>query len=427
MTQRICQPLAFGIASCARSLQALFETPAILFLATLGLMLFHPMDMPVQSYDRVAFGLLIVVVLLRICASRDSLHIAGPVTWPMFGLLMLALADVLRQPYRAETWSVFAAKWLIPFVFFLIAGRVFDNSGDLRKLEIFALATLAYLEIIAVVFLVGGKDFIFPRFIVDERIGIHADRARGPFLQAVANGLALNLLGLIALDSFRRKHRKGMFGAALVIGLPIAILATKTRAVWLSFAASIVALPFFARNRRLRKLCVATIGCGCGGLVLLFCFADGQRSMADRLEENDPVKFRVAMYEAGWDMFLANPVEGWRPAALQRELSRRISDFHEENYYFHNTYLEILVQHGVIGFALYAWMIVDLFRLGRRHSCSCSPQGVFLDEGLRSLWPVFLIVYLINASCAVMNYQFVNGLLFTLAGVLAAQNHEAEF
>jgi len=350
----------------------------------------------------------------------------GPVTWPLLGLVTLALADVLRQPYTAETWSVFAAKWLIPFAFFQIAGRIFQDNRDLRKFEIFALLTLAYLEIVAVLFLVGAEDLIFPRFIVDQGIGIHADRARGPFLQAVANGLALNLLGFIALDSFRRKRLTGRFAAVLLVGLPIAILATKTRAVWLSFAASMAAIPFLTRNRRLRKICLATVGLGCCALALWLGFADGHQSMAERLQENDPVKFRMAMYQAGWDMFLANPIEGWRPAALQRELSRRITDFHEENYYFHNTYLEILVQHGVIGFALYAWLMWDLFRVGRRHSCLCSARGMFMDRGLRSIWPALLMVYLINASCAVMNYQFVNGLLFALAGILADQNRRAE-
>jgi len=34
-------------------------------------------------------------------------------------------------------------------------------------------------------------------------------------------------------------------------------------------------------------------------------------------------------------------------------------------------------------------------------------------------------VYLLNATFVVMNYRFVNGLLFTLAGVLAAQNRRA--
>jgi hypothetical protein len=36
-------------------------------------------------------------------------------------------------------------------------------------------------------------------------------------------------------------------------------------------------------------------------------------------------------------------------------------------------------------------------------------------------------VYLINASFVVMNYQFVNALLFSLAGILAAQNRTDGF
>jgi len=34
-------------------------------------------------------------------------------------------------------------------------------------------------------------------------------------------------------------------------------------------------------------------------------------------------------------------------------------------------------------------------------------------------------VYWVNAFVVVMNYQFVNGLLFTLAGMLAAQQSRA--
>ena len=33
-----------------------------------------------------------------------------------------------------------------------------------------------------------------------------------------------------------------------------------------------------------------------------------------------------------------------------------------------------------------------------------------------------LVVYLLNGSAVVMNYQFVNGFLFTIAGILSAQN-----
>jgi O-antigen ligase len=123
-------------------------------------------------------------------------------------------------------------------------------------------------------------------------------------------------------------------------------------------------------------------------------------------------------------MFLKKPLNGWGSVAMTDELNRRISDFHQENFYFHNTFLEILVQYGVVGLATYLWLVADLFRVGRKLH-SPTTEG-FLDAQFRSLWPLFLGVYLINATFVVMNYQFVNGLLFSVAGMLVAQNRQVE-
>jgi hypothetical protein len=60
-------------------------------------------------------------------------------------------------------------------------------------------------------------------------------------------------------------------------------------------------------------------------------------------------------------------------------------------------------------------MIIGLFRLGRLRSTGpvvCSA----------SLWRIFLAVYVLNACFVVMNYQFVNALVFTFAGILASHN-----
>jgi hypothetical protein len=65
-------------------------------------------------------------------------------------------------------------------------------------------------------------------------------------------------------------------------------------------------------------------------------------------------------------------------------------------------------------------MAVDLFRLGRKR-LNLSWAG-FPDQAFRSIWPLMLAVYFINATFVGMNYQFVNVLLFTIAGLLAAQN-----
>jgi len=415
--------LAWTIRAGLRPLQGLIAAPPLVFMAVMGLMLFHPPDFRFPPYDRIAFLVLVFVVLLRACVLRKTVSFGGPVTWPMLGLLLLALWGVLAQPYDAETWSMFAAKWFLPFALFHLAGCVFEDSSSLRQFEVFSLVVLGYLSLIAILFLIGAKQFIFPRYILDEGLGIHADRARGPFLQAVANGVALNLLGLVALDSFRRRCLRGLLAPLLLAGLPLAIVATRTRAVWLSFAASILALLFFTQSRRLRRGCLAIVLAGATGLVALVTLGDGHRSLSERLEESGPVKFRMAVYEAGWEMFLKKPLNGWGAQKMQAELSNRISEFRQEEYYFHNTYLEILVQYGLVGLALYVWVVADLFRIGRKpRKHALENDGNFLDEQFRSLWPVILMVYVVNSLFVVMNYQFVNGYLFTLAGMLSAQN-----
>lgn len=396
--------------------------PALLFLFTMAVMLFRPADYRFHSYDRFAFVLLIFVVLLRSWTMRIPVRIAGPVVWPMSGLLVLALYDALSQPYDPETWGVLAAKWLVPLSLYVLAGHIFEDPQSRRRFEVFALLVLSYLCVIAILFMVGATDFIFPRYILDEGLGIHADRARGPFLQAVANGLALNMLGLLAMNSFRRHRLPKLPAVLLLTALPLAIVATKTRAVWLSFAGSILWLMFFSPSRCLRRTCLCLALGGGLGLTALLSLGGSHQSLSERLEESGPVTFRMAVYQAGWEMFLKKPLSGWGSLAMQAELSSRISNFHQEQFYFHNTYLEILVQYGLFGLVLYGWLIVDLFRLGRGHPKARSPASTFLDAQFRSLWPLIVVVYLVNACFVVMNYQFVNGILFALAGMLAAQN-----
>jgi O-antigen ligase len=415
--------LAWAISTSLRPLHALIVAPSLLFLVTLALMLFHPPDFHFHSIDRVAFGLLVLVVLLRACVLRQPLQFSGPATWPMLALLSLAFYDAISQPYEVETWSLFAAKWLVPFILYHLAAYIFNDEQSLRKFETFSLIVLGYLSLTAIFFMVDATQFIFPRYILDESLGYHADRARGPFLQAVANGVALNLLGLVALNSFRRKRLRGGLALLFLVALPLAIVATKTRAVWLSFAGSILVLLFFSPSQRLRRACLGFVLAGSLGLAAVVTFADGNTSLTDRLEERGPVMFRMAIYQSGWEMFLQKPIAGWGAAGMQTELSKRISDFHQEQFFFHNTYLEIVVQYGLVGLALYLWIIVDLFKLGRhRNRHGVFAHSSFLDQEFRSLWPLLLGVYLLNGSFVVMNYQFVNGFLFALAGLLVAQN-----
>jgi O-antigen ligase len=343
----------------------------------------------------------------------------------MIALTTLALFSVAQQPFDHEAWSLLASKVIVPFALFHLAGLVFTEERHFRQFETFCLVIVAYLSFTSIAFLVGARWLIFPRFILDESLGFHADRARGPLLQAVANGVSLNLLGVLAVHAYRRGIVRGAKMTVLLASVPVAILATMTRAVWLSFAGTVLVLIVLSKQRRLRVALVTTIILGAAGLAIVMASTDLGGALSDRLEERGPVDFRKAVYAGGWEMFLQRPLTGWGFHQMPFELPRHVSGYQEKILYPHNTYLELLVEHGLVGLALYVWLMRELWKLGRGQIPARERNG-FLDQYFHRLWPILLAVYWVNAAVVVMSYQFVNGLLFTIAGMLAAQQRRAE-
>lgn len=410
---------ARGIHFGLRSLQAAMLAPTALFLAALTAMLLRPPDMPFYEIDRLVLALLVLAVAGRVVLKRQLLPMERA-SWPMIGLTLLAVASIVQQPFDYQSWSLLIAKFIAPFTLFHVAGLVFREEKSLRHFECFSLLVLAYLSLTAIAFLIGAKSLIFPRFILDESLGYHADRARGPFLQAVANGVSLNLLGLLALRAFLRGRIRGVRAASLLALLPVAILATMTRAVWLSFSVSVGVLIFRSHNRKLRWICIAASIAGIFALLIALSFDDQRRALTDRLQESGPVEFRQAVYAGGWQMFLEKPFTGWGVNQMPEELARHVSGYRKRELYPHNTYLELLIEHGVVGLALYGWLMWEILRLGWRPVPRAERDG-FLNQEFHALWPTLLGVYWVNAAVVGMNYQFVNGLVFSLAGMLAAQ------
>lgn len=211
----------------------------------------------------------------------------------------------------------------------------------------------------------------------------------------------------------------------LMAALPVAILATMTRAVWLSFAATVVVLIFRSRNRALQLACVAFFVALGAALALAMSSSQFSDALKDRMTERGPVDYREAVYAGGWEMFLQRPLTGWGFHQMPSELPRHVSGYNEKLLYPHNTYLELSVELGLVGLGLYLWLMWELWRLGRGTAPAHERHG-FLSADFHLLWPILLGVYWVNAALVVMSYQFVNGLLFTMAGMLAAQRRRAE-
>ena len=409
-----------------KPIQFLISVPSLLFLAALTAMLLRHPDVQFYEIDRVAFLLLVIGVAGRTLVLRHPLPTPGRTGWPMMGLTLLAILSVAGQPFDHESWSLLASKLIVPFTLFHLAAMVFAEEKSFRQFETFAVIVLGYLSFTAIAFLAGAHSLIFPRFILDESLGFHADRARGPLLQAVANGVSLNILGILAWHAYKRGRMRGMAMIALLASLPLAILATMTRAVWLSFAGTVLALIFLSDNARSRRrACFALAVLLIVGCSVVLTSHELAGPLGDRFQEQGPVDFRKAVYAGGWDMFLERPLVGWGFHRMPAELPRFVSGYEEKVLYPHNTYLELLVEHGVLGLALYVWLMWELWRLSRG-AIPDDERGGFLDEDFHRVWPIILAVYWVNSALVVMSYQFVNGLVFALAGMLAGQRHRAK-
>jgi O-antigen ligase len=129
----------------------------------------------------------------------------------------------------------------------------------------------------------------------------------------------------------------------------------------------------------------------------------------------------MAVYDAAWGMFQERPLTGWTAGGMYSELARRMQGYHLRAFYAHNTYLSLLVEFGVPGLVLYGILFFNLFRLSRGTTSDERPSL----SGLRKAWPILLCVYLFNAFFVDMSYQFVIGLMFTVAGILWSREEAA--
>jgi len=394
-----------------RPLQLGLAFPSVLYLAAMTVLLFRPPDLDFYHADRIALGVLVFFVAMRSLALREKIPFVAGLTLPMLGLVVLAVVRALRDPFDAQTWSLVASKFVVPLVLFHVAILIFRGASARRHFEIFVILALAYLVVTAIAFLVDIRALIFPRFILDDSLGIHADRARGPFLQAVANGMSLNILGILAI-SLAQKQRTVVL--LLWLALPLAVLATMTRAVWIAFAFSTVALGFRLGLPRLRRACLGLVLIG-AATTLAIGFTDNSlaNTVRERTAERGPVEVRMAVYDAAWNMFQERLFTGWTAGGMYAELARRMQGYQLRTFYVHNTYLSLLIEFGVPGLVLYGILFFNLFRL--RQTRQSPPLNALLNA-----WPILLCVYLFNAFFVDMAYQFVIGLIFTVAGMLCA-------
>ena len=381
----------------------------------------------------VALGLGLVILGAPIVARRGSEGLAAraegiEAVHILLGLTLLwAVGSALFAGSLLEPdgfFALFDSLGLIPFALFLVAPLVFRSERERRVLSAVLLVTGAYLGLTALFEAVGADALVFPKYILDPAVGIHAERARGPFVEAVANGLALYacaVAALVSLSVWRSTALRVLaVGVAILCGL--GIIFTLTRAIWLaSVVASLVAL---AADRRLRRFLVPSVAVA-GVLVLVAVLlvstlsqqaeqrAGDQLPLWDRLNTNAAAERMIAerpLFGFGWDRYSGANVDYLRQGEDYPLTGVGLD--------VHNVFLARAVELGLLGAAL--WLAAFLVAIG---SPIVRGPPVFTPWRLGLL--AIAVHWVIVANFGPLSYAFPTFLLWLWAGVVRAERREA--
>jgi O-antigen ligase len=419
--------LVLGLAAASIALSALIALePAWILTAGLLLSVFSGnwahMSVPLPL-DRVAvlggIGAAVVRSLFDDSIPRIRVRI---VHWLMLLLVLYAVGSAAWSGTLTSHEPLFALLdrlGLVPFLLYLIAPVAFHSEHQRRILAVGLLVLGAYLGLITLFEAVHVNSLVIPHYILNPDLGIHAERGRGPFLEAGANGLAMFICLIAAVLTFPWwRDRRGRAVAIAVIVLCIAgILFTLTRQTWVGAAGGTVAAML--AHRRLRALLPITAAGAAVVVLLALAVVPGlSASVSGRTSSQGPVWDRLNSDAAALRMIAARPALGfgWGEFGKASVPYYRLAATYPLTSVgeAHNDPLSNAAELGLIGAGL--WAVILVVGLG---GAARRPRLEAVEPWRLGLIAV-VVAWFIQANFTPLDYAFDNYAVWLWAGVVAA-------
>ncbi|MBV9310015.1 MAG: O-antigen ligase family protein [Solirubrobacterales bacterium] len=370
----------------------------------------------------------VAAVLLRAPGSANRPRLRPELTHALLALVAIyavvsaLVAGTLLQ--KSAAFELFDDLGILPFVVFLVVPVVFSGERE-RRILIFGMIGLgAYLGLTALFETLKLHSLIVPSYIDNPAVGIHYGRARGPFVEAVTNGVGLFACALacgLGLTIVRRARER--ITIAVIMGLCVAgLLFTLQRSVWIAGAVAGLGLLLFVPS--LRRWIIP--GVAAAALVVgipLLTSPTLRSKVQGRANQQGTVWDRQNQDRAALNMINARPLLGFGWA----EFKTKSIDYYQQagNYPLtgfgldvHDVYLRYGAELGLIGVTL--WIAAIVMTL----------VGALLRRGPPMLYPwkvvaaAFVVFYLIIAA-TVPAQTFPNLVLWMLLGLAWTTRRES--
>jgi O-antigen ligase len=320
------------------------------------------------------------------------------------------------------TYELLDRLGAIPFWMFFLAPLAFATEAQRRILLGTIIVLGGYLGLTALFEILKLNAFVWPKYILDPSYGSHGDRARGPFVESIANGLGLFACAVAAAMGVAvwRSRPRVRNACAAVLGLCVAgCLFTLTREVWLGTA--IAGLATLAGFAELRRFVVPAIVAGTVATLLALAVVPGfAGSFHRRTHDDSSLWVRKNVARAALHMIDAKPLLGfgWNNFVPESPPYFRVANDYPMlgiGVPVHNLLLRNAVELGLIGTAL--WALAMALALG---GAILAPP----DTPELRVWRIGMVAlafnFLVIINFAPSSYAFPTVLLWTWAGLLGS-------
>ncbi len=362
--------------------RALALLPRAIEACVLVIVLLAPFDELRTIMERIGIVMSALLLLEWSIGRRIGVE-RGPLLWLFLALASVSLVSALASPLRGYSVREFFNGTALHLALFVAGSSHFRGEAAVRRLLFMGMLSLSAVLALGFVSQVfqGGDEFL-SSFNRHTKSGLYL-----ALVLPIAAGSLLgapSTLGRIAL-------------AALVLFGAIALVLTKSRGAWVSFAVSVVVLAFLVDRRLLfwGAACAAL-----GWLAAPLSYRERALSIleVDRYLESGtdaPLLNRALAWRCAIEMSLEHPLLGAGYGRLHFSegfLARGYdAQAKEEVSHAHNVYLEVLVEIGVFGLAAFlgilVWMTVLAVRAYRRATGAwprCVAAGMLASLG--GLW-----------------------------------------
>lgn len=394
-------------------------------------------DLPQITFDRVVIYTLALVLLVRCLGRKETPGklILPEYLWLAFPVYMLLSIPFFPHEAPQRTALQFMQRIGDPLVVYFIAKAAMSERKHVLAVVAGLLTVGIYSSAMAMYDHFTGRMSLAAISGVEASL-YYADaggRAAGPFLSPMALGIMLGVAIPLAINYSEWTKRTGakLFYYLCILVMAVGWFFTYTRGAYLVLISAMLLMPLLAARCRKRYsvVFVALAIIAVIGVPVVMT----QKGVAYRLTQDNTAKQRVVLAQTLVNLIRAHPWFGVGLGNYRSQMPNYIAgDPMTMKYVWtggsrsslpqlvssHNTYLTIMSDHGLVGFALYIGSFLGfglyIMRIRKR-----LPPDDFLGRDLASLVVSIMVGYVLSLNTTSMEGRdYVNFVIWILVAAV---------